>query len=212
MSAQQQDRVGVPSRACLRSWTAEEADVQAVLCAFSAPDMTGQARAPIATAAQARQWIVPLVPDPLEPEPRTVAFAVELDGRAVGNVMVSAIDRRHLTGWMSYWVAPGARGRGLAGAATAALAGHCFAVVGLERVELGHRLNNPASGRVAAAAGFTREGIERQKLRYQDDDGTWQRFDTALWARLATDPLPDTAVLEILQSEPVSPADANARA
>lgn len=111
MSGQQQDRAGAPSRACLRSWTAGEADVQAVLSAFSAPDMTGQARAPIATAA-----------------------------------------------------------------------------------------------------GFTREGIERQKLRYQDDDGTWQRFDTALWARLATDPLPDTVALEILQSEPISPADANARA
>lgn len=198
MSGQKQEGAGAPPRACLRSWTAEEDDVQAVLRAFAAPDMAGQAHASIATTVQARDWIAPLVPDPLEPEPRTVAFALELDGSAVGNVMVSAIDRRHLTGWLSYWVAPGARGRGLAGAAAAALAGHCFTVLGLERVELGHRLNNPASGRVAAAAGFTREGIERQKLRYQDDDGTWQRFDTALWARLATDPLPATVALEIL--------------
>lgn len=212
MSGEKQDRAPALPRARLRSWTVGEADVQAVLRAFAAPDMTGQSHAPIVTAAQARDWIAPLVPDPLEPEPRTVAFALEFDGKVVGNVMVSAIDRRHLTGWMSYWVAPGARGRGLAGAAAAALAGHCFTVLGLERVELGHRLNNPASGRVAAAAGFTQEGIERQKLRYQDDKGTWQRFDTVLWARLATDPWPDTVALEILQSEPISPADANARA
>lgn len=56
---------------------------------------------------------------------------------------------------------------------------------GLERLELGHRLNNPASCRVATRAGFLAEGIERQKLRY----GT-QRFDVELHARLRTDPAP----------------------
>ncbi|HXD27987.1 MAG TPA: hypothetical protein VN621_04425 [Arthrobacter sp.] len=42
--------------------------------------------------------------------------------------------------------------------------------------------------------------MERQKLRYQDDDGTWQRYDTALWARLATDLLPGIVPLEILRT------------
>jgi len=80
------------------------------------------------------------------------------------------------------------------------VAGHCFTRLGLDRLELGHPLNNPASGRVAAGAGFTQEGVERQKLRYQDDDGTWQRYDTALWARLATDLLPGIVPLEILRT------------
>ncbi|WP_417217443.1 GNAT family N-acetyltransferase [Arthrobacter sp.] len=137
MSAQQQGLAPALPRARLRPWTAADADVQAVLRAFAGPGMAGQSHGPIATEAQARGWIAPLVPDPLGLQPRTVAFAIELDGEAVGNVMVSAIERRHLTCWMSYWVAPGARGAGLAGAAATALAGHCFTVLGLERLELG---------------------------------------------------------------------------
>lgn len=195
MGGQRQEWAGAPPGAFLRPWTADDVDVRAVLHAFAAPDMLGQSPAPIATAQEARDWIAALVRDPADTEPRSLAWAIELDGSAVGHVMVSAINRRHLTGWVSYWVAAGARGRGLAGAAAAALAEHCFTVLGLERLELGHRVNNPASGRVAAAAGFTQEGVERRKLRYRDDDGSWRRFDTALWARLATDPEPAVAPL-----------------
>lgn len=182
----------------LRPWTGSDADAQAVLRAFEAPGMAGQSRSAIASLDDARAWTAALVPDPSDKVPRSVAFAIDLKGTAVGHVMVSAMERRHLTGWVSYWVASSARGRGLAAAGAAGLAEYCFAQLGLYRLELGHRVNNPASGRVAAAAGFTQEGIERQKLRYQDDGGTWQRFDTALWARLATDPVPVVVPLEVL--------------
>ncbi|MFJ7220386.1 GNAT family N-acetyltransferase [Streptomyces sp. NPDC098090] len=50
---------------------------------------------------------------------------------------------------------------------------------------MGHRTNNPASCKVARAAGFVVEGIQRQKLAY---DGV--RYDVELHARLATDPEP----------------------
>lgn len=196
MNGKRKDPAGTRPRAVLRPWTTDRADVQAVLRAFAAPGMAGQSRSAIASLDDAHAWIAALVPDPSDNLPRSVAFAIDLDGTAVGHVMVSAIERRHLTGWVSYWVASSARGRGLAAAGTAALARYCFAERGLFRLELGHRVNNPASGRVAAAAGFTQEGIERQKLRYQDDGGTWQRFDTALWARLATDPSPGIVPLE----------------
>lgn len=46
--------------------------------------------------------------------PRSYAFAVVLDGRAVGNVGIGAVDDVHATAWMSYWLAAEARGRGLA--------------------------------------------------------------------------------------------------
>lgn len=190
MSSNREDHVASPQFAVLRPWTTDDADAQAVLGAFAAPGMAGQARAAIASLDEARAWLAPVVPDPSDAAPGSVAFAIDLDGTAVGHVMVSAIDGGHLTGWVSYWVTPSARGRGLAVAGAAALAGHCFDALGLYRLELGHRLNNPASGRVAAAAGFVREGTERAKLRYRNDDGTWERFDTALWARLATDPPP----------------------
>lgn len=197
MDTNLQDPAGPRPRAFLRPWTDAEADAQAVLHAFAAPGMAGQSRTAIASLDDARAHVAPLVPDPSDAAPRSVAFAIDVGGIAVGHVMASAIDRRHLTGWVSYWVAATARGRGLASSGTAALARYCFAELGIFRLELGHRLNNPASGRVAAAAGFTQEGIERQKLRYQDDSGTWQRFDTALWARLATDPLPGIVAVDI---------------
>ena len=46
-------------------------------------------------------------------------------------------------------------------------------------------MNNPASARVAVAAGFLREGLERRKLLI---DG--ERFDVVSYARLADDPWP----------------------
>jgi RimJ/RimL family protein N-acetyltransferase len=73
----------------------------------------------------------------------------------------------------------------VATAAVRAVAGWAFQDVGLFRLELGHRTNNPASCRVAVGAGFVVEGLERGKLRY---DGV--RYDVELHARLATDPPP----------------------
>ncbi|WP_346845753.1 VOC family protein [uncultured Rothia sp.] len=49
----------------------------------------------------------------------------------------------------------------------------------LRRLELGYRTNNPASGKVAAAAGFMIEGIEREKFLYAG-----QTYDAVTAARL----------------------------
>lgn len=142
-------------------------------------------------------------------------LAITVGGAPVGNVAVTAVDRRHDTGWMSYFSASVVRGRGLVtrsaitvarwalssdgpavgvtdGPITGAAAGttggptargNLSAGLGLYRLELGHRVNNPASGRIAVAAGFVLEGRERAKLRHGD-----QRFDTLTYGRLVTDP------------------------
>lgn len=112
-------------------------------------------------------------------------WAIELQGRAVGSVAVSHLDRDHDSGWVSYWVADVARGRGLATVAAASAAAWVLAHDNLFRLELGHRVNNPASCRVALGAGFLVEGVERQKLRYGSE-----RFDVETHSRLATDPVP----------------------
>ena len=112
-------------------------------------------------------------------------WAIVEDGVAVGNVGLSAIEFRHGTAWAHYWVAADARGRGLAARALTSVSSWAFDA-GLFRLELGHRTNNPASCRVAAAAGFSAEGIERQKLRYGSE-----RFDVETHASLAIDPVPD---------------------
>ncbi|GEL99270.1 hypothetical protein CTE05_28170 [Cellulomonas terrae] len=54
-------------------------------------------------------------------------------------------------------------------------------------------MNNPASCRVATAAGFAAEGIERAKLRYGSD-----RYDVETHARLSTDPRPPVELVPIV--------------
>ncbi|MFJ4950481.1 GNAT family N-acetyltransferase [Streptomyces sp. NPDC088760] len=65
------------------------------------------------------------------------------------------------------------------------LARRAFDDAGLFRLESGHRVDNPDSCRVARAAGFSVEGIERQRLEY---DGV--RCDVERHARLAMDEEP----------------------
>lgn len=124
------------------------------------------------------------------PAPDRWLRAVVLDGRAVGAVGVGEVEHRHGTGWVHYWLAPSARGRGLAVRAVVAACDWAFQEEGLFRLELGHRTDNPASCRVATSAGFRVEGLERDRLRYGAE-----RYDVERHARLRTDQGPGVAPL-----------------
>ena len=128
------------------------------------------------------------------PSPSARNLAITMDGRAVGNVGIARMEHLHGTGWVHYWLASEVRGRGLASRALATLAEWAFVSQDLFRLELGHRTNNPASCRVALRAGFAREGIERQKLRYGND-----RFDVETHSRLKTDAAPGALPLPLAQ-------------
>ena len=121
-------------------------------------------------------------------------LAVALDDVAVGNAGLTAVDRLHGTGWVFYWLTASTRGRGLAARALSTLSARALDPEGanLFRLELGHRVNNPASCAVATRAGFVAEGIERAKLAYGSE-----RFDVETHARLRTDPAPSTPLLEV---------------
>ena len=60
-----------------------------------------------------------------------------------------------------YWVAPEARGRGVAGKALLLLSRWALATLPLIRLQLFTDVDNPASMRVAERAGFVREGTLR---------------------------------------------------
>ncbi|MBI9115899.1 GNAT family N-acetyltransferase [Sanguibacter suaedae] len=166
--------------AVLRPWRPQDACALRFAVA-SAPDLAAQVGgADLSTDALAATYIEHY----LRSDSGLRSWAVVVDDQAVGNVSLSAIERRHGTAWVSYWLAEPARGRGLAARALAAVAPWAFED-GLFRLELGHRTNNPASCAVATRAGFPAEGVERQKLRYDDT-----RFDVETHARLATDPSP----------------------
>lgn len=175
-------RVETSDGLVLRRWRGD--DAAAVLTAFADPLMRGQSGEPVDSVQAAERWIA--TRGDQWAAGAAYSFAVADGGGAVlGQVCVGPVDRRHATGWVSYWTTAAARGRGVASRACRALAGWAFDEAALFRLELGHRVNNPASCRVARAAGFAVEGRQRQKLAY---DGV--RYDVELHARLVTDTEP----------------------
>ena len=166
----------------LRRWTAS--DASAVLAAFDGPSMDHQLGEPLADVADAERWIGQRITE-WDAGTAYSWAVVDTNAALAASVTVSSVNRQHLLGWVSYWTVASARGRGVASSALRAVAVWAFEELGLFRLELGHRTNNPASRGVAVAAGFVSEGFERQKLRYGD-----QRFDVEIHARLATDPQP----------------------
>lgn len=175
----------------LSPWSTSDADALAAAVRES-PDLAVQLgdRA-LGQAPVALRYIERYLTD----DDATVAFAIRVDGVAVGHAALSHVERRHDSAWASYWVTASRRGRGLASRSLATVAAHGFDDLGLFRLELGHRVNNPASCRVASAAGFRAEGVERSKLRYGSD-----RYDVETHARLSTDPAPRIALVPILMA------------
>ncbi len=169
-----------PQHIELRPW--RESDVPALIAIFAASDdLSSQYPDPVTDAGSARGCMDRM----LGWDERRRNFAITLSGVAVGNIGLSTIERRHSTGWISYFSSGGVRGQGLVTRSTTAVANWALSDSGLFRLQLGHRANNPASGAVALTAGFQIEGRERQKLQYGD-----RRFDTVTYGRLATDPAP----------------------
>jgi signal transduction histidine kinase/RimJ/RimL family protein N-acetyltransferase len=154
---------------------------EAVLLRLLGPD-DAEAIAAACSDPEIARWI------PV-PVPYTLHDALDFvdgvgDGWATGTELTLAIEERAsgaLVGMIGlhsgdapgrasvgYWLAPGARGRGLATRAVRLLATWAFADPTLERLELTTLVGNDASGRVALRAGFRREGILRRYLAFRE--------------------------------------------
>jgi len=168
----------------LRPWGAGDAAV--LLRAVGEPEIARDLP-PLEHLADAKAYVAKLAGhDDL------AAFAIVRagdNGDAVLGGVHARLDRVMRTAWVSFWLLPDARGRGLGSRATVALADHLFRQ-GVYRLELAHRLTNIAARTVAERAGFLLEGIMRAEVEF---DGV--RYDTALMSRLVTDPAPATEPL-----------------
>lgn len=153
------------------------ADAADVLAAFqSSDDMSRQGT--VRDQDEAEAYVANLLDADVD------AFAITDADRLVGLVAVTH-DRVNRIGWVWYWMNASHRGRGWASSSTTAVSNWALRHGGCERLELGHRANNPLSGNVAGFAGFVREGRERGKFLM---DG--ERVDVLTYGRLTTDPWP----------------------
>lgn len=97
-------------------------------------------------------------------------FAIEYRGELVGQLTVSTIVHGSLCGAsIGYWVSQHVAGRGIMPTAVALAVDHCFAAVGLHRIEIAIRPENAASLRVVAKLGLREEGLRERYLHIQGD-------------------------------------------
>lgn len=110
---------------------------------------------------------------------------------AARGVVVAAVglDVNHAdrAGRLGYWVAPDARGRGVATTAARMLCAWALAEdgLGLQRLELDTAATNAGSNAVAAKLGFTHEGTRRSAMLLSATDGfPEERVDANDWGLL----------------------------
>ncbi|WP_165164451.1 GNAT family N-acetyltransferase [Corynebacterium qintianiae] len=101
-----------------------------------------------------------------------VPLVIEVDGYFAGQVTLGNIQHGSISEcWIGYWVHSAFMGRGVATAACALGTDHAFGRVGLHRVTATYLPDNPASGRVLIANGYSEEGYLRRNLHI---DGAWR--------------------------------------
>jgi RimJ/RimL family protein N-acetyltransferase len=134
------------------------------------------------TRQEALRWIQEGAPNAFAAGGAAYAMADPSSDRVLGGTGIGRVQET-ASGEIGYWVAPWARRRGVATAAARALSAHAFGH-GFARLELRTDPVNAVSQRVAIAAGFTREGVQRAAGLHRDGS----RYDLITWSRLATDP------------------------
>jgi len=100
------------------------------------------------------------------------AFAVTdaESGEVLGAIGLRPFENRARGGSIGYWVAPDARGRGVATGALRLVSEWALRELGLPRVELVTLPGNEPSQRVAEKAGYARAGTVRMAVRGEDEE------------------------------------------
>ncbi len=163
----------------LRPWSPE--DLPDLLAAAADPVVHRYRYSLPRDAGEAEMWLASVEGDRLSGERIELAVTTTDLARAVGSISVWGFHRRNHAAMVSYWLAPGGRGRGLATGALRLVAGWALGELGQHRLTLQVEVENLASQHVAERCGFRREG--RLRSHQQLRDGT--RADVLVYGLLA---------------------------
>ena len=126
----------------------------------------------------------------------TYPFAIEVDGRFVGQVTVNNIVRGSAQfASVGYWLDRDHAGRGIMPRAVAMVIDHCFFTAGLHRIEIAIRPENSNSLRVVEKLGIREVGYAPRFLHI---DGAWR--DHRLYA-VTTEQCPTSLVARLKQGQ-----------
>lgn len=134
----------------------EQSDVPAIVAACQDPEIPRWTSVPSPyTEADAHAWLE-------STEEKTFAVVDRSSGELLGSMGVRFLGDGIAE--VGYWIAKGARGRGVATRALVLVAGWVFENDEVGRFQLRAETENVASQRVADKAGFVREGVMRAAL------------------------------------------------
>jgi RimJ/RimL family protein N-acetyltransferase len=110
-------------------------------------------------------------------------LVLEYDRKFAGAISFHTLDLDNAKAEIGYWLTADARGKGVATAATKLLTAYGFDTIGLHRIEALVVASNAPSLKVIQNAGFTQEGVMRD--RSCCDDGS--REDMIIFAAIRSD-------------------------
>ncbi len=117
-----------------------------------------------------------------DPQRYCWAITVRETGEVIGTIAAPTVKNRTETVEVTYAIGKSWWGKEIAAEALRRGMDFFFEEVGVNRIEAGHDLNNPNSGRVMQKCGMRREGVLRQAGR--NNRGL---FDLVFYARLRSD-------------------------
>ena len=147
----------------LRPWA--EADVDQQLMAFADPTFTTHSDWAPRNGGEARHRIVDQEQARLRGEQIDFAVADLNDsGLLLGGASLNAVDPQNRRASLGYWLAPAARGRGVASRAVRLITSWAFDSLNLARLEITCGPDNRGSQGVAERCGFSYEEVLRSHM------------------------------------------------
>jgi RimJ/RimL family protein N-acetyltransferase len=112
--------------------------------------------------------------------PLVIEYGNGDDRKFAGTISFHSISVKNSVGEIGYWMSESMRGKSIATTAVRMLTDYGFATIGFKRVEAMVDIENIASSKLLASAGYQREGLLRKKI--SRDDG--RQVDMYLFAAI----------------------------